>query len=125
MQKIIEAMLHNIPFMALMASPRPANRPMATRLSEQAIVAIISAFVAAYLTQWISNDRQDGQISTIFSTIIELKAELKADREVSQDVAVNKARLNAVELRLNTLDALDLLDRKNNVKLNGRLNNGH
>ena len=118
-------MLHNIPFMALMASPRPANRPMATRLSEQAIVAIISAFVAAYLTQWISNDRQDGQISTIFSTIIELKAELKADREVSQDVAVNKARLNAVELRLNTLDALDLLDRKNNVKLNGRLNNGH
>ena len=125
MQKIIETMLHNIPFMALMASPRPANRPMATRLSEQAVVAIVSAFLAAYLTQWISNDRQDGQISSLIGTMIELKAELKADRLITQEVAVNKIRIDALEHRNNMQDSLDLLERRNNTKPTGRLNNEH
>ena len=104
-------MLHNIPFMALMSAPRPANRPMATRLSEQAIVAIMSAFVAAYLTQWISNDRQEGLIHNLTESMHEVKIELGKVRDVERDVAVNKAKITAIERRNDTLD-----ERRNNAK---------
>ena len=100
MDKIIEVMLHNIPFMALLTSPRPANRPLATRLSEQAIVAIIGAAFAL----WVSNDRHEAKIETIMASIQELKADLLATRLVEKDVAVNKARLDSLERRSDARD---------------------
>ena len=93
-------MLHNIPFMALLTSPRPANRPLATRLSEQAIVAIIGAAFAL----WVSNDRHEAKIETIMASIQELKADLLATRLVEKDVAVNKARLDSLERRSDARD---------------------
>ena len=97
MEKLIETMLHNIPFMALLTSPRPANRPLATRLSEQAIVAIVSSFVATFLTLYISNDRNEAKIVAILESLHEIKVELVAERLVAQDVAINKVRLEAIE----------------------------
>ena len=95
MEKIIEVMLHNIPFLALMTSPRPANRPLATRLSEQAIVAIIGAAFAL----WISNDRHEAKIENIMTSLSEIKLDLLSTRLVLQDIAVNKAKIAALEHR--------------------------
>ena len=100
MEKIIEVMLHNIPFLALMTSPRPTNRPLATRLSEQAIVAI----VAAAVTLWVSNDRHEAKIETIMVTLREIKSDLLITRLIERDVAVNKSRLDALERRSDERD---------------------
>ena len=97
MEKLIEAILHNIPFMALLTTPRPANRPLATRLSEQAMVAILSSFAATFLTLYISNDRNEAKIATILESLKEIKSELISERLVAQDVAINKVRIDVIE----------------------------
>lgn len=94
-EKLVEAALHNIPFMALMAAPQTANRPLATRLSEQTIVAIITAA----LVLWVANDRQDAKIATVIVSLQEIKADMVLVRSIAQDVAVNKVRLDAIERR--------------------------
>ena len=94
-EKVIEGLLHNVPFLALMATPRPQNRPLATRLSEQAIVAIVTAAIVL----WVSNYRQDAKIATVMTSLQEIKSDLLIVRAVTQDVAVNKVRLDIIERR--------------------------
>ena len=93
---MFEHFTHNIPFLALMSTPRPGNRPLATRLSEQAIVAII----AASLTLWISNDRQDQKIEVIVGVLKELKTEVIASRVMLQDHAVMKQQISDLNKRV-------------------------
>ena len=97
MNNIFEILLHNVPFMALMTTPRPANRPLATRLSEQTIVSLVTAVITANLTLWISSDRQEGKINALLASLQEIKLEMVTNRVVLQDVAMNKFRLDIIE----------------------------
>jgi len=46
----LEKLTHVVPFMALMSKvPTPPNRPMLTRLTEQALVGVIASFFGAIL----------------------------------------------------------------------------
>ena len=123
MEKLIESILHNIPFMALMSVPQAANRPLATKLSEQLILVLATSFISGSFMLWVSNDRQDEKIKSIMEVIHDVKIELNKVREVERDVAVNKAKIAAIEHRNDTKDALD--EHRNNAKPTGQLNNGH
>ena len=99
MSKLVEFLVHNIPFMALITAPRPANRRLVMKLSEQLIVAFASAFITGSLMLWISNDRQESLIRTLAESMHEVKLELVAVRKLEKDVAVNSEKIAAIEHR--------------------------
>lgn len=77
---------HWLPFAALMARDAvPQNRPMATRLIEQTLVAVIAGGGSAYTVNDAVQARHDEQIKSINTVqalqINELKAQLR-DSEI-------------------------------------------
>lgn len=59
-----------------MAQHAPENRPMLTRLTEQAIVGIAAAAIALYA----NNIRQDDAIQNLTSQVVELKRAVEVMR---------------------------------------------
>ena len=100
MEKLINTLAHNIPFVALLSTPRVANRPLLTNLTEKAIIAIIAAAIAL----WIANDRHEAKIEAILAALNKIDNELKANRDDIADMAVAKQRMDEIERRICTLE---------------------
>ena len=100
MEKIFEWSIHHLPFFALMSTPKPENRPLATRLLEQTLVGIIASIIGASGALYIENIRQEEQLKTVNSTLMEIRVELIESRKISTYVAVQTQRLDELEKRL-------------------------
>ena len=74
MDGLKESLFHCVPFLSLLTSNPPQNRPLLTRLSEQTLVGIVAAFVALQAMQ----ARQAEQIN-------ELRVALKENQRLNED----------------------------------------
>lgn len=61
MERIHLWVTSHIPFMAMFAMHVPPNRPMLTRIAEQAIVGVVAAALGIY----VNDVRQQGQIESL------------------------------------------------------------
>jgi uncharacterized coiled-coil protein SlyX len=67
------AMYHIIPFLSTLSTNPPQNRPALTRLTEQAVVGALAAFVALQVT----SARQEEQINS-------LRRDIRAQQESAE-----------------------------------------
>lgn len=92
MDNLKDAIFHSVPFLSLMSSNPPSNRPLLTRLSEQSIVGIVAAFVALQ----VSMARQSEQIETLRSAVRDLqKSNEDQRREIRDEIARMRGDLYA------------------------------
>lgn len=68
----------HIPFMALMASKPPPNRPMLTRLSEQTVVAVVAAAIALYTNNAI-HETKLAQLSMDVQSLTKIVNDMRHD----------------------------------------------
>jgi len=80
-----------LPFAAVVVKTPPPNRPMLTRISEQAIVGIVGGIVAAWITIYNNDIRQQEKNEYMIGAIKELKVTVE---EIRRDLYVpaNKMR---------------------------------
>ena len=75
---------HNLPFLALIAADTPINRPAATRLAEQLIVAAVTA----WLTLYASESKNAAAIETLTRKLDTMAADRRtADAHEAEAIA--------------------------------------
>jgi hypothetical protein len=77
MNDLKDTLFHIIPFLSIMSDRPPENRPALTRLLEQALVGVASAFLAVTVTQ----AKQEEQIRHLTMTIADQSRQARKDRE--------------------------------------------
>jgi len=66
----------HLPFAALVTGKAPENRPMLTRLADQAIVGVVAAIFAI----WANNIRQEDRITQLTQSVTQLTATVEMMR---------------------------------------------
>jgi len=77
----------HIPFVALAVEKSPPNRPLLTRLSEQTLVALISAGIALYVNNAVLNTQftqLTKEVQALTVTVNEMKRDLYVPRAGAQ-----------------------------------------